>query len=665
MNKELLTIALAFGCIAANASTNNYDLLGRKGSKMNSPMVYKNVDYSKAKKNEQQKLGSSLENRGLAKTGLKPDVVAIEGIFNLSNQSNRYSPFVFKKWTTTSNEPESACGSSRTPTPCYTWSQYKNAVNSAVAPNLQIRENKAPMPTSTSDFPHDKYSSTSLFIPYGAESDPFGYENAKYKGWSHVEKNGYTFDVENPTWGDPNQQPSGYETGLHQYRDLDVVKNNFSMAPTNDAEWFDNTSSEVGVFMGSDALPVHMGWYFDGKFAKYIRNGSAYNVYVPTPENELRESRTYSLIKAASTHGANNMSRSVIYVGKGSAATTNPGGNEKPETMPQVYIGVRNNNPNIDYFEYNSEAQLLDDYIYENRTIEFVPSGNFGRRDIVPRMYARAYATNAITVGAVDQNHNIANYSSITRQRGYTRADKPEIYNYSRFQVKKELARKYGNILYQPYYEGTEMAAAYTAGMVSNLLATNPFYRWHPEVVKALLLTSFGHPISGIPSENVSKNAPSYRYLVFDYQKAYEHSLYSRYWNGDIQKFVEPGSNDIFFWVPNIKNKGKAVKAAIAWLSKGSDNARCNGFSPQKFYLHMFGGYGANPGPSYERHWGYLIGASINDVNSFAKLEIAAEQNDFDWLSFRIQYDPSYEASCMAEKDRGQVVLGFNMAVEE
>ena len=83
MNKELLTIALAFGCIAANASTNNYDLLGRKGSKMNSPMVYKNVDYSKAKKNEQQKLNSSLENRGLAKqaVGLKDGVDAIIGVY--------------------------------------------------------------------------------------------------------------------------------------------------------------------------------------------------------------------------------------------------------------------------------------------------------------------------------------------------------------------------------------------------------------------------------------------------------------------------------------------------------------------------------------------------------------------------------------------------------
>ena len=70
MHTEIISIALALGCVSSIATTNNYDLLGRKGSKMNTPMVYKNVDYSKVKKNEQQKLNSSLENRSLAKSGV-------------------------------------------------------------------------------------------------------------------------------------------------------------------------------------------------------------------------------------------------------------------------------------------------------------------------------------------------------------------------------------------------------------------------------------------------------------------------------------------------------------------------------------------------------------------------------------------------------------------
>lgn len=59
MNNKLL-IVLTLGCAVANATTANYDLLGRKGSKMNSPMVYKDVDYSKIKKNNQQKISTSL-----------------------------------------------------------------------------------------------------------------------------------------------------------------------------------------------------------------------------------------------------------------------------------------------------------------------------------------------------------------------------------------------------------------------------------------------------------------------------------------------------------------------------------------------------------------------------------------------------------------------------
>ena len=83
--KKNIALIVALGCAYAGASsTVNYDLLGRKGSKMNSPMVYKNVDYAKIQKNEQQKVGSSLENRALAKTGygLKDNTIALEGVYN-------------------------------------------------------------------------------------------------------------------------------------------------------------------------------------------------------------------------------------------------------------------------------------------------------------------------------------------------------------------------------------------------------------------------------------------------------------------------------------------------------------------------------------------------------------------------------------------------------
>ena len=79
--KKSLPLILSLCCIGANATSANYDLLGRKSSKMNSPMVYKNVDYSKVKSNEEQTIGSSLENRALAKTGMPDNVKAIQGAF--------------------------------------------------------------------------------------------------------------------------------------------------------------------------------------------------------------------------------------------------------------------------------------------------------------------------------------------------------------------------------------------------------------------------------------------------------------------------------------------------------------------------------------------------------------------------------------------------------
>jgi hypothetical protein len=79
--RKQLSLLLAFGCVGAVAGTAvNYDLLGRAGSKMNSPMVYKNVDYAK----NQKKTGSSLKNQALMKqgAGLKNNVCALEGRFN-------------------------------------------------------------------------------------------------------------------------------------------------------------------------------------------------------------------------------------------------------------------------------------------------------------------------------------------------------------------------------------------------------------------------------------------------------------------------------------------------------------------------------------------------------------------------------------------------------
>ena len=63
---EKIALCVAIGCATAFAAT-NYDLLGRNGSKMNSPMVYRNEDYSKMKKDNQQDVGVQRGNKALKK----------------------------------------------------------------------------------------------------------------------------------------------------------------------------------------------------------------------------------------------------------------------------------------------------------------------------------------------------------------------------------------------------------------------------------------------------------------------------------------------------------------------------------------------------------------------------------------------------------------------
>ena len=101
MNKKA-TLLVALSCVYAGAANSvNYDLLGRRGSKMNSPMVYKNIDYSK--KNSKQQGIASLDNKALMKraSGLQNGVVALEGAYcnkGLDYTTNYPVPFYLKRY---------------------------------------------------------------------------------------------------------------------------------------------------------------------------------------------------------------------------------------------------------------------------------------------------------------------------------------------------------------------------------------------------------------------------------------------------------------------------------------------------------------------------------------------------------------------------------------
>ncbi|GEM_PF-4996561 len=234
------------------------------------------------------------------------------------------------------------------------------------------------------------------------------------------------------------------------------------------------------------------------------------------------------------------------------------------------YVGVAvsrytyNNGYERGYSSYNKHSLELDRYIYKHHVIEFAGSGNGGiGGDITD--YGRAF--NAITVGsanleskAIDGNTSLKN-PTFGNNLSY---DKPEILNHGYFSE---------SVI------GTEASATYTAAMVANLLNYTPFYKWHPEAVKALLLTTSTIPVTG--SRN-TKKFPSILKGIVSYNSM-KYNNRSRFWygeNGDM-----PSGDVIVFKEYNIE-KGKKYRIAISWLVD-PDYAKSMGVLPLGFSLKV------------------------------------------------------------------------------
>ena len=633
MKKQIAMIVVA-GCIGAGAATNNYDLLGRRGSQMNSPMVYKNVDYSKTKKEKQQVEESLPEVHSLQKSGMKGSYSAIAGTFNtLEKNRNR-------RFSLVSCPASGSCSNNYYP---YEF-QYRSAANNVFIDVFQYR--------------YQSYSAKYPYTAYTAHTDST--YNTTYSSTFHQVASGYSANQ----W---YYLPSNLESGATVlYNDRNDILCNLSKY-CYVSNWLDDDGADVGVFMGVDALPVRLG---NNAFVPSYFKPQAAESYNPAPGYEKRESQTYALLTATTTHAssyyppATNFAR--VYVGK-----TNP--QNPASAVPQIVMGVRSNNiGTTKWSAYNAQAKALDNFIYQYRTLEFVPSGNYGHVNGQTKMFGRALAANAVTVGAVhlvNQNGNyplqVAPYTSVTASN-YQGVQKPEIYNFDHMYANNEMTRSYtSSMVYPPLYEGTEAAAALTAGMVENLLAVNPFYYWHPEVVKALLLSSRnGHPIaSPYVNGQVTETVPDYEYLVFnEYAENKKYDYVSKYWNGDIAKLrsrvLSNGQSAIDFFIenPNYGLSSSAVRpinAAIAWLNSGDDIEHWGGATPQDFDLQVFG----SPTTNVNDILTPPITTSSTSENSYEMVENITNTN-VKYLMFRIVL---YADHC-GVNNVGQIALGFNMS---
>lgn len=613
--KKKIAMMVAFGCLGASAMSDNYDLLGRKGSKMNSPMVYKNVDYSKTQKQEQEKIGSSLENRGLAKmaSGINSNAKAIVGKFGPKGYS-------FKACSNNAN----GCGESFSLGGSGTsWSQYlTNVNNNFINIVSQQVDRNSPIFNYVTAYPYVTRSS------YTLEETTYNFTGGVMKAKSPLNS---TKKI---------KFAPGYQ-----------VQNSL-----NRSYLF---NSNVGVYLSGAAAPVRLNEQSDTYAPFIVADNGSINSFAKTPNDEMIASRMFRIVHWFSD-------RSSVFATR--SRPSNPAGEN-----PQVYVGLHGDNAAGSSTVYPAKAKDLDNYIYNKRTVEVVAAGN----DTSGYFSHKAQAVNAITVGALDPiNDKITYYSAHKPLKYCTNCDtshhKPEVYNYSNFYLDdKKREYKSGNVVkyrFEPFYEGTEFAAAVTAGEISNMLSYNEFYKWHPEVVKAVVLNSNKMPVK-------------YDDLVFD-QKDKKNLHHSYYFIGNVNTLMKqyndyPQGSEIYsstkkeirlhFSKTDLRGSVNSCnvdgfEASIAWLNSGNDIANLGGL-PQKFEIEGYWRHG-NPNLSNDLH----NNAGVDDSSvryeddesaAYKHIIVDGRANDHHPLGFTVRIVLTEEDS--RSENYGQMVLGLDI----
>jgi len=333
-----------------------------------------------------------------------------------------------------------------------------------------------------------------------------------------------------------------------------------------------NPGLGIGIAVAENGVPLNGIM----KIVPSAQYEVAANCHDATPAQVVASSRAVRTINSLA-------SRSKIYVYDRWCDNTSGANIALPvngyDKNPKIYVGnlgfgVSNENDET----YGTIGEHIDNFIYNTRTIEVAAAGNAGFRthsSISPA----GKAINAITVGAV-HNDLTYHYTSSAKNPKFpgknTTYVKPEIANYSDLLFPKAgvgaVEKGSAGEVLTPYAMQTASAAAYTTASIALLLKKYPFYKWHPEVVKALLLTSSVTPISnasshdadnynvaGIPTP-IAVSVPNAR-NINNYNR-------SRYWNGNNGDFFN-SDDEIVFTETNIK-PNQRYRIAISWLVNGT-----------------------------------------------------------------------------------------------
>lgn len=600
MNKKL-SLIMAVACVGAGAAA-NYDLLGRQISKSASPVVSK-TDALKAKQ--------SSENHFLAKQSeakITPLSGSLEQVTwcEKGRKASQYTTYWYNGEEIRSQN------------------DYLNKVNKYEA---------SYGPRNNYKGSGEQQTKQNLSLSFSTNTGKIlSVSGTEYKEKSRLEKNATT-----------------------TYKKLDLT---YPWEYDIDYRYFsvvDTYKGTTGVYIVEDTAP-------NGTNTGKLLNGCGKN------NRSSRQDTQFGALQTSFTMGIFSSRPDIYYydyecdVIKGKA-TQFP--LKSTLDSKKIYMGVHTNGLN-EYGDgrYNDRAAYLDDYIYETRMIEVVAEGNLGTNPNsggwTGETRKTASALNAITVGAVESATNkVAAYNgwkNPTYATGEKKSyDKPEIYgytnyfmhNYYGYSIKNE---KTGSVFeYTPTYDGTETAATYVGGIVNSLLSKEPFYRWHPEVVKALLLTS--SDIDVMPKDkngNIDYHNKKFEYkknnsnLVLgatDYKKVFAGN-HSRYWIANNFDEIKTGKDSdgrpILTFKERLSWFGDTYRIAIAWLSKSS-YAIEKGRTPQDFDLSVLDSKGN------------VLAQSTTGDNPFELLEFTT---DLDEVTIKIK---------LYRDDGERILLGYNL----
>ena len=264
-----------------------------------------------------------------------------------------------------------------------------------------------------------------------------------------------------------------------------------------------------------------------------------------------------------------------------SGSSTNLKSGARQPNNPQNYakklfVGLHTYGKGSDY-NYNTIAQDIDDYTYFNRVIQIAAAGNTTTNIVGENNFISDYAkgANVITVGAIKPVHYGNSYLSNsdwhnTHISNTREMDKPEVANISNIFIKTAKGGTFSNDVNQyyrfsyPSVTGTEGAATLTAGQVVDLLDTIPFFKWHPEVVKALLISASEKEISN--GQSYDGDTVKYRTKTYPSMENMIYGNRSRFWIGNNADHFS--DEEITFEEKDIV-LGRTYRIAISWLSRG------------------------------------------------------------------------------------------------